>query len=158
MELKEIERKFLVKNQDFKKESHAQFKIAQGYLSMDPERSVRIRIRDNQGFLTIKGAATNQGTTRFEWETAIPLKDAEALMTLCLPGTIEKIRYLVNVGKHTFEVDEFFGKNQGLVMAEIELQDKDESFEIPDWLGKEVTGDARYFNSQLGKNPFSTWD
>lgn len=157
MSLQEIERKFLVKDESFKKSSQHKYVIVQGYLSSNPERSVRIRIRDKEAFLTIKGATSESGTTRFEWEKEIPLDEAEALLELCEPTAIKKERYLVKVGQHTFEVDEFHGDNQGLIMAEVELKTEAEAYTKPDWLGKEVTGDPRYYNAYLSKKPYKSW-
>ena len=154
----EIERKFLVKNDAFKVEAFRKHVIKQGYLNSNPERAVRVRIKDDSGFLTIKGKSDDTGTTRFEWEKEISREEAEALLKLCEPGVISKVRFLVKAGQHTFEVDEFFEENQGLLLAEIELQSATEDFNKPDWLGEEVTGDPRYYNSQLSKNPFKTWN
>jgi len=153
----EIERKFLVNSTDFKEQASAKNQIAQGYLNSNPERTVRVRIKGESGFLTIKGKGNESGTTRLEWETEIPLAEAKPLLALCEKGIIDKIRYEITVGKHTFEVDEFFGENEGLLLAEVELHDENESFEKPSWLGKEVTNDARYYNAYLSKNPFSSW-
>lgn len=152
----EIERKFLV-NGDFKSSSVKQYRIVQGYLSSQPARSVRIRIKDDKGYLTIKGASNESGTTRYEWEKELLLNEAEQLLKLCEPGVIEKTRYLVHAGNHTYEVDEFGGENEGLVLAEIELESEHQSFEKPSWLGEEVTGDKRYYNAMLLKNPFTKW-
>lgn len=152
----EIERKFLVKG-DFKSFSQKQTRITQGYLSSVPERTVRVRIKGEKGFITIKGIGNASGASRYEWEKEISLTEADELLKICEPGVIDKTRYLVNVGTHTFEVDEFYGENQGLIVAEIELGAEDESFEKPGWLGEEVTGDVRYFNSMLMKKPFTTW-
>ena len=153
----EIERKFLVNSTDFKEQASAKNQIAQGYLNSNPERTVRVRIKGESGFLTIKGKGNESGTTRLEWETEIPLSEAKPLLALCEKGIIDKIRYEITVGKHTFEVDEFFGENEGLLLAEVELHDENESFEKPSWLGKEVTNDVRYYNAYLSKNPFSSW-
>jgi adenylate cyclase len=153
----EIERKFLVNSNDFKTEAFTQNRIAQGYLSSAPERTVRVRIKGNKGFLTIKGVSNESGLSRFEWEKEIPLEDAQKLLLLCEEGVIDKTRFEVKMGNHIFEVDEFYGKNEGLIMAEIELKSETESFEKPSWLGKEVTGDNRYYNSFLSKNPFKNW-
>ena len=150
----EIERKFLVGG-EFKSLAHKSYHITQGFLSSIPERTVRIRIRDSQAFLTIKGKGNESGMSRFEWEKEIELEEAKELLLLCEPGIIDKNRYLVAVGKHVFEVDEFFGENQGLILAEVELSSEEESFEKPQWLGEEVTGDIRYYNSRLSKFPFS---
>ncbi|GAB6278910.1 MAG TPA: adenylate cyclase [Bacteroidales bacterium] len=152
----EIERKFLVKG-DFKPFAHKATRITQGYLSSVPERTVRVRIMGDKGYITVKGIGNASGASRFEWEMEIPLKDAEQLIKICEPGVIDKTRYLVKVGQHTYEVDEFYGENQGLILAEIELQNENEPFEKPDWIGEEVTGDTRYFNSMLMKNPYSRW-
>ena len=153
----EIERKFLVRSNDFKTLAFAKNNIAQGYLNSNPERTVRIRIKGESGFITIKGKGNETGTTRFEWETEIPLSEAKPLLALCEKGVIEKMRYEVKVGKHTFEVDEFFGDNEGLIVAEIELKSEDETFEKPHWLGEEVTNDNRYYNAALSLNPFKNW-
>lgn len=151
----EIERKFLVKNTDFINEAHKQSRIVQGYLTTDPERSVRIRIKNEQGFITIKGCGNTSGTTRFEWEKEIPLSEAEQLIRLCLPFPIEKTRHEISFGGFVFEVDVFHGNHNGLILAEIELSDENQSFERPHWLGEEVTGNPKYYNSYLSKNHFS---
>lgn len=153
----EIERKFLVNSTDFIQQSHAQYKIAQGYLNSDPERTVRVRVKDEQGFLTIKGKSNATGTSRFEWEKEIALGEAQQLLMLCEKGVIEKTRYLVYVGKYLFEVDVFYGENDGLIVAEIELSDEHETFEKPDWLDLEVTNDERYYNAYLSRHPFTEW-
>lgn len=155
--MEEIERKFLVTNTDFISESNSNNRIVQGYLNSDPSRTVRVRIKGEQGFLTIKGKGNASGTTRFEWEKEIDVAEAESLLLLCEKGIIDKIRYEILVGKHTFEVDVFSGENQGLVMAEVELSNENDFFEKPKWLGNEVTGDKRYYNSYLSKNPFISW-
>jgi len=152
--LEEIERKFLVESTDFIKESTVNNRIVQGYLNSNPERTVRVRIKGNKGFLTIKGKGNENGTTRFEWEKEISLSEAEALLQLCESGIIDKIRYEIPLGKHTFEVDVFSGENQGLIIAEVELTFENEFFEQPNWLGKEVTGDKKYYNSHLSEHPF----
>lgn len=153
----EIERKFLVKSQAFKDEAFKKTHIKQGFLSTDKERTVRVRLKGEKGFLTIKGASSNDGLSRFEWEKEITKEDAEQLFKLCKQGIIDKVRYEVKLGNHIFEVDEFFGDNEGLLLAEIELNTEDEAFEKPNWLGSEVTGDVRYYNSQLCNQPFNTW-
>ena len=153
---KEIERKFLVKG-DFKREAYDAVRITQGFLSSVPERTVRIRIKGDKGFITIKGIGNASGVTRYEWEKEIPLEEARELLLLCEPGMIDKKRYLVKAGQYTFEVDEFYGDNSGLIIAEIELPDEDALFERPAWLGEEVTGDPRYYNVMLVKHPFKTW-
>ena len=152
----EIERKFLVKG-DFKQNSDSSMRITQGYLSSAPERIVRIRIYGDKAFLTIKGITNSSGISRYEWEKEIVVAEAHELLKLCEPGIIDKTRYLVKSGKNTFEVDEFYGANEGLVVAEIELVEENQQFEKPDWLGEEVTGDKKYFNSRLVKTPFSRW-
>lgn len=153
----EIERKFLVTSDAFKKEAISQKRITQGYLSAVPERTVRVRTKGDQAFLTIKGASNETGMSRFEWEKEIPVEDAKKLLLLCEKGVIDKTRFEIKVGKHLYEVDEFYGDNQGLIMAEIELQSETESFEKPNWLGKEVTNDSRYYNAYLSKNPYTGW-
>jgi adenylate cyclase len=153
---KEIERKFLVKG-DFKPFISKQTRIVQGYLSSVPERTVRVRIKGDKGFLTIKGIGNDSGASRFEWEKEIPINETEDLLKICEPGVIDKTRFLVKAGPHTFEVDEFYGENKGLVVAEIELASETESFEKPAWLGEEVTGNTKYYNSMLMKNPFTKW-
>ncbi|WP_281233426.1 CYTH domain-containing protein [Flavobacterium gelatinilyticum] len=153
----EIERKFLVKSDDFKEQAFAKNKIAQGYLSSAPERTVRVRIKGEKAFLTIKGIGQQGGMSRFEWENQIPTDEAAELLKLCEKGKIEKTRYEIKFGDHIFEVDEFYGENEGLIMAEVELQSETESFEKPDWLGEEVTNDERYYNAYLSKNPFKNW-
>ncbi len=153
----EIERKFLVKNNSYKAMAFASSRIVQGYICSGRGRTVRVRIRGQKGYLTIKGPADAQGLGRYEWEKEISLEEAQELMKLCEPGMIDKTRYLVQSGKHVFEVDEFYGENEGLTIAEVELSTKDESYEKPDFIGDEVTGDVRYYNSFLMKNPFSQW-
>jgi CYTH domain-containing protein len=153
----EIERKFLISSEAFKKEAFKSTRIVQGFLNTHPMRTVRIRIKGNQGFLTVKGKSNEAGTMRTEWEKEIDVDEADSLLKLCEKGIIEKMRYEIKAGKHVFEVDEFFGENLGLTIAEIELNDENENFEKPKWLGKEVTGDVKYYNSQLSKQPFNTW-
>ncbi len=156
-DLIETERKFLVTSLDFKKEAFKKNRIVQGFLTTDPDRTVRIRVNGEKGFITIKGGSNNKGLSRFEWEKEIETCEAEELLKLCLPGKIEKFRYLVRSGKHTFEVDEFLNENYGLVIAEIELNNEREGFNTPSWLGKEVTGETKYYNSQLSLKPFNSW-
>ncbi len=153
----EIERKFLVKNDDFKKESFNDTKIVQGFLSTVPERTVRIRIKGDKGFITVKGIGNDSGTSRYEWEKEISVADATDLLKISEPGVIDKTRFNVKSGGHTFEVDEFYGENGGLTVAEVELSSEDEDFEKPAWLGEEVTGDVRFYNSMLMKNPYKNW-
>lgn len=152
----EIERKFLVKG-EFKNLSNKSTRIVQGYLSSIPERTVRVRIKGDKGYITIKGIGNTSGASRYEWEKEIPASEVEELLKICEPGVIDKTRYLVKSGDHTFEVDEFYGENDGLVLAEIELSSENESFIKPAWLGEEVTGDTKYYNSMLMKNPYSKW-
>lgn len=153
----EIERKFLVTG-DYKSQAYASSRVVQGYICSAHGRTVRVRIRDGKGYLTIKGASDAAGMSRYEWEKEISLHEAEELMKLCEPGVIDKTRYLVRCGHHTFEVDEFYGDNAGLVVAEVELASEDEPFEKPAFIGREVTGDVRYYNSQLMKHPYREWE
>ena len=155
----EIERKFLLAG-EYKSLATSSERITQGYLSSASGRTVRVRIRGEKGYLTVKGPSKDGGLSRFEWEMEIPLSDARALLDLCEPGVIDKTRWLVPAGDgiHTWEVDEFHGENAGLVVAEIELRSDSDAFERPSWLGPEVTGDRRYYNSQLTQHPFSSWD
>lgn len=157
MAFQEIERKFLVLSDDFKAEAFDKVRITQGYLSSLPERTVRVRIKGDKGFITIKGST--RGASRFEWEKEIPVQEAKALLELAEPGTIDKTRFLVKNtdGIHTWEVDEFYGENEGLLLAEIELSSENDSFDKPSWLGEEVTSDSRYYNSMLKKNPYGSW-
>lgn len=143
----EIEHKYLVKNDNYKEISTASFHIMQGYLSREPERTVRVRIKDDKGFLTIKGK--NKGASRAEFEYEIPLEDALSMLDMCLPPILEKVRYIVPFDGHIWEVDEFFGDRSGLVTAEIELKSDDEDYGHPDFIGENVTGDSRYYNSNL---------
>ena len=154
----EIERKFLVTSEDFKVESFKQTRIIQGFLNTDPLRTVRIRLKGEKGFLTVKGKSTDDGLKRFEWEKEISKTDAEALLDLCEKGVIDKMRFEVKLGEHVFEVDEFYGDNEGLIIAEVELNCATEIFKTPKWLGKEVTGDIKYYNSQLSKVPYTAWE
>lgn len=151
----EIERKFLVVG-DFKQAAYSHSTIIQGYISATKEHTVRVRIRDDKAFLTIKGASHNGGLSRFEWEKEIPVSEARDLLLLC-GGVIDKVRYLVKSGKHVFEVDEFHGDNEGLIMAEVELKNEAEPYTKPSFIGKEVTGDIRYYNSHLLENPYKNW-
>ncbi|MBS9774147.1 MAG: CYTH domain-containing protein [Tenacibaculum sp.] len=153
----EIERKFLVISNDYKTNSFKKEYIKQGFLNSDKQRVVRVRIKDDKGFITVKGKSNDTGTTRFEWEKEISLIDAENLLNLCEEGIIEKYRYLVKVDNYIFEVDEFLGDNKGLCIAEIELLNEEDKFEKPFWLGKEVTGITKYYNSNISKNPFKNW-
>ncbi|MGF1700845.1 CYTH domain-containing protein [Photobacterium makurazakiensis] len=153
----EIERKFLVSSNEFKQQAMAQTRIIQGYLCSVPERTVRVRIKGDQGFMTVKGIGSESGASRFEWEHEISVEEAQALLEICETGIIDKTRYLVACGKHTYEVDEFYGDNHGLVVAEIELSSEDEQFEKPSWLAEEVTGKRCYYNSMLMKVPFKKW-
>lgn len=153
----EIERKFLVKTEDFKEESYEKYTIKQGFLNTSPERTVRVRIKGETAFITVKGKNNEAGLTRFEWEKEIDKQEAEELLKLCEPGMIDKTRYLVKVVDHIFEVDEFYGENEGLIVAEVELLNENEKISKPEWLGSEVTGKPEYYNSQLSKNPFKSW-
>lgn len=153
----EIERKYLVTSLEFKNEYYTKNEIAQGYLSSNPERTVRVRIKGNKGYLTIKGIGNESGASRFEWEKEIELNEAKQLLKLCEKGVIEKTRYEVKSGNHVIEVDEFHGDNNGLIIAEIELENENESIEKPHWLGNEVTNDKRYYNSYISLNPFKNW-
>lgn len=152
----EIERKFLVGG-DFKQEAFESTRIVQGYLSSVPERTVRVRIRGDKGFLTIKGSNKGNRISRYEWEKEISVADAEELLRLCEPGVIDKVRFLIKAGQHTFEVDEFHGANEGLIIAEVELESEEEAFMHPAWLGQEVTGNPHYYNSMLTRHPYSEW-
>ena len=153
----ELERKFLVHN-DFKNYVTHSYKIVQGYISSVPERAVRVRLKGDKGFITIKGIGNETGISRFEWEKEIPVEEVNALLELCEPGTIDKIRHIVPVDKELFfEIDEFLNQNSGLYIAEIELPSEDTVFHKPNWLRKEVTGDVKYYNSYLVKNPFNNW-
>jgi adenylate cyclase len=152
----EIERKFLVTG-EFKKFVKKETRIVQGYLSSVPERTVRVRVKGDKGFITIKGIGSASGASRYEWEKEIPVSEVNELLKICEPGVIDKTRYNVPAGKFTFEVDEFYGENEGLIVAEIELGAESDAFEKPEWLGQEVTGDAKYYNSMLMKSPFKTW-
>ena len=145
----EIERKFLVKKNAFKDQTLRSHYIVQGYLSKDPERTVRVRIIDKEGWLTIKGKSNAQGTSRSEWEKSIPLEDAKQLLVLAIDVPIEKIRHIVPFENFTFEVDEFLTHNKNLLLAEIELPSEDTSFPRPDWLGEEVTGNPSYYNAMM---------
>ena len=153
----EIERKFLVRDLSFKEMAVSSTRIVQGYICSDRGRTVRVRIRDEKGFLTIKGASTDNGLSRYEWEKEISMEDARDLMKLCLPRVIDKRRYLVDWKNHIFEVDEFYGDNDGLIVAEVELGSVDEEYEVPPFIGEEVTGQVRYYNSFLMKSPYKTW-
>lgn len=151
----EIERKFLVKGDAYKTAAFDHSRIQQGYILSGGGRTVRVRIRDDKGYLTIKGPSADGGLSRFEFETEVSMADAEELMKLCEPGVIDKTRWLVRTADdHVFEVDEFYGDNEGLVMAEVELQSADETFEKPDFIGREVTGDRRFYNGHLRRYPF----
>ena len=154
----EIERKFLVKD-DYKTEIFESTRIIQGYLNSAPERTVRVRVRGDKAYITVKSLGNNSGVSRFEWEIEIPLEEAQELLKLCEPGVIDKTRHLVKNtdGKHVWEVDEFHGNNEGLTIAEVELSSEDETFDMPIWLGEEVTGEVKYFNSMLMKSPYKSW-
>lgn len=153
----EIERKFLVRDDSYRRLSFASSHLVQGYLCADGGRTVRVRLRDGRGYLTIKSPSSDGGLSRGEWEYEIPGSEARELLALCLPGVIDKVRYLVRCGRHVFEVDEFAGANAGLVLAEVELASPDEAYETPSFLGAEVTGDPRYYNSSLRRCPYTGW-
>lgn len=155
--MNETERKFLVASDDFMRTAKTHYRIVQGYLNSDPERTVRIRLKGDRGYITVKGKSNATGTTRFEWEKEISKEEALQLLPLCEKGSIDKTRYEVPVGRHVFEVDVFHSDNNGLLIAEIELAHEDEQFEKPAWLGEEVTGDERYYNAYLSKKPFNEW-
>ena len=152
----EIEKKFLVAG-EFKESAKKATRITQGYLSSVPERTVRVRVKGEKGYITVKGIGNDSGASRFEWEKEIPVEDVRDLLKICEPGVIDKTRYLVDCDGHTFEVDEFYGDNEGLVVDEVELSDENEAFTRPSWLGEEVTGDKKYYNSMLMKNPYKNW-
>lgn len=158
MNLTEIERKFLVVG-EFRELAVSSTHIAQGYIASGNGRTVRVRIRGDKGYLTIKGPSDKAGLARFEWEKEITLEEAKALMTICEPGIISKTRWLVpsEDGRHTWEVDVFEGDNEGLIMAEIELTSEDDTFKKPDFIGREVTGDRRFYNSHMRKYPYKLW-
>ena len=153
----EIERKFLVLSNVFKSEAFEQNRIVQGYLSSNPERTVRVRVKGDKGFLTVKGKGSESGMSRLEWEKEITVNEAEQLLSISEKGVIDKIRYEIKIGSHVYEVDVFSGENEGLIIAEIELTSESESFEKPDWLGQEVTNDEKYYNAYLSKNPYKNW-
>jgi CYTH domain-containing protein len=153
----EIERKFLVKDKSFVKEAFKKHHIKQGYICADWERSVRVRIADKEAFLTIKGASNGRGWSRYEFETQISVEDAGELMSLCLPGIVDKVRHYVEYRGYIWEIDIFHGENEGLTIAEIELESEEETFELPAWIDREVSGDTRYYNSALAKQPYSKW-
>ena len=153
----ETERKFLVKDDSFKAAAAESHRLTQGYICKGSGRTVRVRLWDDKAVLTIKGAGSASGMSRYEWEKEITAEDASDLFLLCQDGIIDKTRYIVPFDGKIFEVDEFHGENSGLVMAEIELASEDENFTKPEWLGAEVTGDRRYYNSMLSLNPYSHW-
>ena len=154
----ETERKFLVVG-EFKSQSYNATRIQQGYIASNNGRTVRVRIRGDKGYLPIKGPSGLKGITRYEFDTEIPLDDARELMEICEPGIIDKTRYLVKSpdGRHTWEIDEFYGDNEGLVLAEVELSHESEEFLKPDFIGREVTGDRRFYNSHMRSYPFKLW-
>ncbi len=153
----EIERKFLVESDAFLKLSVASKVIKQGYLSMDPNRTVRVRTIDEKGYITVKGKSSEDGLVRFEWEKEISLQDALALLELALPGEIHKTRYSIIHHSEEWTVDVFYGANEGLILAEVELESVDSNVVIPSFIGKEVTGNPKYYNSYLINHPFKTW-
>ena len=153
----EIERKYLVNSNNYRSMAYSESRIVQGFLNSHPDRVVRIRIADDSAFLTVKGTSNPAGTSRFEWEKKIPVAEAKLLLELCEKDILEKIRYCVRIGTHIIEVDEFLGSNEGLVVAEIESENVNDNIEVPAWVGLEVTGDIKYYNSQLSKYPFNEW-
>ena len=153
----EIERKYLVNSSDYRSLAFSKSHIVQGFLNTHPDRVVRIRIEDDIGFLTVKGRSNTEGTSRFEWEKKIPATEARQLLELCEKEILEKIRYCVRMGNHIIEIDEFLGTNRGLVIAEIEFEKEDDKIEVPSWVGLEVTGDIKYYNSHLSKYPYKEW-
>ncbi len=153
----EIERKFLILGDDYKRQSFSSSRIIQGYICRDHGRTVRVRRRGDKAYLTIKSSSEDGGLSRYEFEKEITIDEADHLFKICEPGIVDKIRYLVRCGSHIFEIDEFYGANEGLVLGEVELGSVDEEFEKPDFLGVEVTGDHRFYNSYLSRNPFSLW-
>lgn len=153
----EIERKFLVLNDSFKTKAYDSERIKQGYISSNPDRNVRVRLKGENAYLTIKGKSSADGISRYEWEREIRVSDAEELFLLCEPGIIEKTRYYVLIDENVYEVDVFEGDNQRLIVAELELATETEDFSKPEWLGEEVTGQDKYYNSQLSQHPYKTW-
>ena len=147
---KEIERKFLVKGK-FRHLSVREINVIQTYLSIDDTKTVRLRVADDKAYLTVKGRAQENSITRSEWDIPVSVEDALEMMKLCLPGKIIKTRYLIPHGKHTYEVDVFHDKNEGLIIAELELESENDNFEKPGWLGEEVTGRPEYYNANLIK-------
>lgn len=154
----EIERKFLVSSNRYRKLASRKSILVQGYLNSDPERTVRVRLKNQTGYIAIKGKSCEGGLSRFEWEKEISKQEAETLLELCEKIVIRKTRFEISVADHLFEVDEFTGPNNGLIIAEVELSHKNEKFLKPDWLGREVTGEKKYYNSNLSKHPFTNWD
>ncbi|MGB5500328.1 MAG: CYTH domain-containing protein [Maribacter sp.] len=154
----EIERKFLVKSDAYKNEATSKKRIVQGFLNTHPNRTVRVRIKGNNGFLTIKGISNEAGTSRFEWEKEIEVLEAKSLLKLCEETIIDKTRFEIPIRGFVVEVDEFHGANEGLVIAEIELENENDAFERPKWLGEEVTGQLKYYNSLLSKKPYKSWE
>ena len=153
----EIERKFLVTSNAYKEEAFTSTRIIQGFLNTHKKRTVRVRLKGERGYITVKGQSSQDGLSRFEWEKEISKTEAESLLNICESGVIDKIRYEVKIKNHIFEIDEFFGANEGLVIAEVELGSENETFETPYWLGEEVTGRIKYYNSQLSKQPYKNW-
>ena len=153
----EIERKYMAKNTTFLTESKISYQIKQGYLNSAPERTVRVRTKNEKGYITIKGKSNESGTTRFEWEKEIPFNEAVELLKLCEDYIIEKTRYIVDFQEKTFEIDVFEGDNKGLIIVEVELNNDNETIELPDWLGEEITGDKRYYNSYISNHPYVSW-
>lgn len=153
----EIERKFLVKSEDYKSNAFKVQLFSQAYLSRNPEKSIRVRIVEKEGFITIKGLSSDSGLSRFEWEKKISLNEAVELTKLCGDEQIIKNRYFIKHDKVIIEVDEFLNENKGLVIAEVELKTINQKITLPKWIGKEVTGDNKYYNLSLISNPFTSW-
>lgn len=153
----EIERKYLVKDSSYRNKAVSQHRIMQGYISQDPDRTVRVRLKDGKGYITIKSRPDEKGWSRYEFEKQITAEEAHELFKLCLPSVIDKVRYNVPFGNILVEVDEFGGDNAGLVVAEIEMESEDQVYDVPDFIGQEVTGDVRYYNVQLARQPYKEW-
>ena len=153
-----MKRKYGVKNTNFLANAKESYKITQGYLNSDKNRTVRVRIKGTKGYITVKGLSSNNGLSRFEWEKEILFQDATALLLLCEDFVIDKTRYIVPFKDVVFEVDVFEGANKGLILAEVELKTTDQEIELPDWIGDEYTGIERYYNSYLSNCPFTDWN
>lgn len=154
----EIERKYLVKSDVYKKSAYKKYSIMQAYLVTDDVRTIRVRTKGEKAYITVKSKTNESGLSRFEWEYEIPLEDIEGLLIVCQPGIIEKTRYEIEYEGHIIEVDEFSGENEGLVVAEIELETEQEEALLPDWIGEEITGVKKYYNSHLRETPYKSWE